>query len=189
MIGPFLAFVLGMVILALAFYILAGSSPKTSKPAVTVDDYAKAREGLELVFFETAAIETICSVEDLNFIARAGNDDVRRLFLKERKRLALLWLRKTQKVVAQLMDLHLRLASYTYDPNPGFELELNAKYGAFVVLSNIVLLVLWVAGPFKGRRSIAYAIRTSGHFCMVFSLRLERLNPTRPGSSRESLVH
>ncbi len=29
MIGPFLAFVLGMVILALAFYILACSSPKT----------------------------------------------------------------------------------------------------------------------------------------------------------------
>src|SRR5712664_4307860 len=189
MIGPFLAFVLGMVILALAFYILAGSSPKTSKPAVTVDDYAKAREGLELVFFETAAIETICSVEDLNFIARAGNDDVRRLFLKERKRLALLWLRKTQKQVAQLMDLHLRLANYTYDPNPGFELELNAKYAAFVVVSNIVLLLLWVAGPFMATRTIAYTIRATGDFCSVFSLRLERVNPTRLSSDPECLIH
>src|SRR5258708_2006651 len=189
MIGLFPAILLGALIVALGFYFLVQGLGRRQKPAVTIDEYSRAREALDAVFVQTSAIERIFSVEDFKFIARAGKDDARRLFLHERKRLALLWLRKTQKVVAQLMDLHLRLASYTYDPNPGFELELNAKYGAFVVLSNIVLLVLWVAGPFKGRRSIAYAIRTSGHFCMVFSLRLERLNPTRLGSSRESLVH
>jgi hypothetical protein len=87
------------------------------------------------------------------------------------------------------MDLHLRLASYTYDPNPGFELRLTVKYFTFVVVSNIALLLLWLLGPFKATRTLSYAIRTAGSFCSTFSFRLERVNPTRLSSGRESLVH
>jgi len=189
MIGLFPAILLGALIVVFGSYFLLQSLGRRQKPAVTMDEYSKAREALEAVFVQTSAIERVFSVEDFKFIVRAGKDDARRLFLHERKKLALLWLRNTQKRVAQLMDLHLRLANYTYDPNPGFELELNAKYGAFVVLSNIVLLLLWVAGPFKATRTIAYTIRAAGNFCSVFSLRLERINPTRLSPGRESLVH
>ena len=189
MIGLFPAILLGALIVVLGFYFLVQGLCKRQKPSVTIDEYSKAREALDAVFVQTSAIERIFSIEDFKFIARAGKDDARRLFLHERKRLALLWLRNTQKRVAQLMNLHLRLANYTHDPNPGFELQLNAKYGAFVVLSNIVLLFLWVAGPFKATRTIAYTIRAAGNFCTVFSLRLERINPTRLSPGRESLVH
>src|SRR5258705_89011 len=69
----------------------------------------------------------IFSVEDIEFIERSATPVVKCSFLKERKTLAMHWFRKTRKRVAQLMDLHLRLASYTYDPNPRFELRLTAK--------------------------------------------------------------
>ncbi len=189
MIGLFPAILLGTLIVVLGSYFFVQGLRRSQKPAVSIDEYSKAREALDAVFVQRAAIERVFSVEDFKFIARTGNDDARRLFLKERKRLALLWLRKTQKQVAQLIDLHLRLANYTYDPNPGFELELNAKYAAFVVVSNIVLLLLWVAGPFMATGTIAYTIRATGDFCSVFSLRLERVNPTRLSSDRECLIH
>jgi len=180
---------LGTLIVVLAIRLLAQSGNRRERPAVTVDEYAKAREALDAIFVETGMIKRIFSLEDAEFVAHSGTPDVTRSFLKERKKLALQWFRGTRKQVAQLMDLHLRLAGYTHDPSPGFELRLTAKYLIFVAVSNIVLLLVWVLGPFKATRSISYAIRAAGSFCTTFSVRLERVNPTRLSSGRESLVH
>jgi hypothetical protein len=141
------------------------------------------------VFCETVAIKRILSSEDNEFISRSGAKEVQRLFLKERKKLALQWLQMTQRQLTHLMDLHLRLAGYTYDPHPTFELKLSAKYLNLIVVSHIVLVLLWVGGPFTATHTIAYTIRVAENFCTIFSLRLERINPTRLSPRRESLVH
>jgi hypothetical protein len=181
--------VLSTLIVVLGIRLLAQSGNKRQRPAVTTVEYANACESLNTGFVETETIKRIFSVEDAEFIARSAGPDVQCLFLKERKKLALQWVRKARTHVARLMDLHLRLASYTYDPSPRFELKLTAKYLTFVAVSNIVLLLLWLLGPFKTTRSISYAIRTAGSFCTTFRVRLERVNPTRLSSGRESLVH
>jgi len=180
---------LSALILAFGVRLLLQSlKSRIDRRAVTIDDFCKARGLLDSVFFETAAIKRILSTEDMEFISRSGAEDVRRLFLKERKTLALQWLRMTQRRLAHLMDLHLRLASYTYDPRPKIELKLSAKYLNLIVASHIVLLLLWLGGPFKATRTIAYTIRAAGNFCTIFSLRLERISPTRLSPGRESPV-
>jgi hypothetical protein len=190
MTGLVLILLLGSLILTFAVRLLLQSlKPGIDQRPVSVDDFSKAREALDSVFVATAAINRIFSSEDMEFIARSAAKNARCLFLKERKILALQWLRMMQKQVAQLMDVHLRLASHTYDPSPRFELRLTAKYLTFVSISYIVLLLLWLRGPFKARRSTAYTIRAAGNFCTVFSLRLEQINPTRLSPGRESLVH
>jgi len=181
-------FVLSTLIVVFAIRLLAQSGNRRQRPAVTIDEYAIAREALDTVFVETEAIKRIFSVEDAEFIARSAGPDVQCLFLKERKKLAQQWVRKTRTHVARLMDLHLRLASYTYDPSPRFELKLTAKYLIFMAVSNIVSLLLWLLGPFKATRSISYTIRTVGSFCTTFSVRLAGVNPARLSSGRESLV-
>jgi len=42
------------------------------------------------------------------------------------------------------MDLHLRLAGYTHEPNPRFELKLTAKYLSFLLVSYALLFLLWL---------------------------------------------
>jgi hypothetical protein len=190
MTGLVLILLLSTLILTFGVRLLVQSlKSRTDKRVVTVDDFCQARQVLDSVFCEAAAIERIFSSEDIDFISRSGAKDARRLFLKERKKLALQWLRLIQSQLAHLMDLHLRLASYTYDPSPGFELKLSAKYLNLRVVSYIVLLLLWLRGPFKATAVIAYTIRAAGRFCTTFSLRLERVSPTRLSAGRESLVH
>ena len=155
---------------------------------VSIDDFSNAREAIDLVFVEMAAIKRIFAVEDLEFVARHRIAEARRLFLKGRKKLAMQWLRKIQRQVAELMDLHLRLASYTDEPSPGFELQLGVRYLKFVLVSNAILCLVWLRGPFKSVRTIRYTVHTAGHFCAAFGLRLERVNPTRFCSADESLV-
>jgi hypothetical protein len=174
--------VLGILILTLGLRLVVQSWPRTAhSESITMEEFANAREALDTVFVEAAAIERIFSADDMDFVAHSSPPKVQRVFLNERKALAIQWLRKTQKQVAQLMDIHLRLARHTHEPSPRFELKLAAKYLSFLVVSYLLLFLLWVRGPFKPRRFVAYTSRVAGYFCTVFSLRLESVNAVHLG--------
>jgi hypothetical protein len=180
---------LGTLILVSGIRLLLQWRNRRQNLAVTIEDYANAREALDSIFVQTEAIRRVFSIEDAEFIARSATPDVKRLFLDERQKLALEWFRKTRKYLAQLMDLHLRLASYTYDPSPRFEFKLTASYLTFVVVSRLAQVALGLFGPFATTGVISHTIRKAGNFCTTFSLRVEQVNPTRLRSDRESLVH
>jgi hypothetical protein len=167
----------GALILVLGLrLVLQSSSSQRQDHSVSMEELTKAREALDTVFVESAAIRRIFSPEDMQFVAHAGPHRVRHLFLKERKALAIQWLRKTQKEVALLMDIHLRLAAYTLEPSSRFELQLTARYFAFMIVSYFLLLLLWLRGPFKARRIVDYTVGVAGHFCTIFSVRLNSVN-------------
>lgn len=152
--------------------------------AVTIEEYSAARAALDSVFVETAAIKRIFADEDVKFISESGVPEVQRFFLKERKRLGIQWLRITQKQVAQLMQLHLKLASYTYEPSPKFEFELTVKYACFILISNALLVLLWFFGPFEIVRVVSHTLGVAEHFCSAFSLRLEKVDPAKLGPTQ-----
>jgi hypothetical protein len=177
--------VLGLLILILCFR-LVRQSANTAKQPVTADEFEKARGDLDAIFVETAAIQRVFSAEDAEFISHTGSVELQHLFLKERKAIAMRWLRKTQKQVAVLMGLHLRLAGYTRESKPAFELKLALKYVLFSILSNLVLLLLWLRGPFRTSRVITYMVRFAGSFCTIFSLRLATVAAVQFQKSSES---
>jgi hypothetical protein len=168
---------LGTLILIFSGRLLVQWSRQSHAGEVTIEDYSQARAALDSVFVETAAIKRIFS------------SDIRRFFLKERKRLAIQWLRMTQRQVAQLMDLHLKLAGYTYEPSPSFEFKLTVKHLCFMFVSNVLLAFLWLRGPFEAVKLVTYTLQTVEYFGSVFSLRLEDINPVKlsPASKPQAL--
>jgi hypothetical protein len=172
---------LGTLILVFAGrLVLQWSSGKYTQP-VTVEDFTRFRAALDSVFVETMAIRRIFAAEDLDYISRTGTPDVQSFFLAERKALAMNWVGNTQKQMAQLMDLHLRLASYTYEPSAKFEFRLTVKYFSFVFVSNILLVLLWLIGPFETAKITNYTLVLAECSCSVFSVRLEKVNPVKLG--------
>jgi hypothetical protein len=152
---------------------------------VTIEDYSGARTALDSLFTETAAIKRIFAADDMEFVSQAGAGDVQRFFLNERKRLAIQWVRMTQKQVGHLMDLHLKLASYTYEPSPRSEMKLTINYLGFILASNGLLILLLLFGPFEVVRIAAYTVHVAEYFCSVFSLRLEKIDAVKLGSARQ----
>lgn len=177
---------LGALILIFSGRLLVQWSRQSHAQVVSIEDYSQAREALDSVFAETAAIKRIFANEDMEFISQAGTGDVQRFFLKERKRLSIQWVRMTQKQVAHLMDLHLRLASYTYEPSPRSEVKLTVNYLCFILASNGLLVLLWLFGPFELVRIVAYTVRVAEYFCTVFSLRLAKIDPVKFSSARQT---
>jgi hypothetical protein len=171
--------ILGAFILVLAGRLLV--QQRAARPA-TLEDYVQARAALDSVFTETSAIRRIFASEDLEFILRTGTPGVQRFFLKERSMLAIQWLRTTQGHVARLMNLHLKLASYTTEPDSKLEFALSARYLGFKLTSNFLLILIRLRGPFEAVKITGYTLNVAEHFCSVFSLRLEKVDATRLGS-------
>lgn len=175
---------LGTLILILGWRLLVQWARTHNSHLVTIEDYYAARAALDSVFFETAAIKRIFATDDMAFISESGAPDVQRFFLKERKRLAIQWLSMTQRQVERLMDLHFKLASYTCEPSPRFEFNLIVKYVCFILVSNGLLILLWLFGPFEVVRILSHTLPVAEHFCSVFSLRLEKVDPAKLGPAR-----
>jgi len=175
---------LGTLILGFAGRLVLQWSRSSYTQPVTIEDFSRSRAALDSVFVETMAIRRIFAAEDMDYVSRAGTADVQDFFLAERKGLAMTWLRNTQKQVGQLMDLHLRLASYTCEPSPRFEFRLTVNYLCFVFVTNVLLALLWLRGPFEAVKIVTYTLRAAEHFCTVFSVRFEKINAAKLNSER-----
>src|SRR5258708_19342200 len=66
--GSLVIIVLGTLILILGLrLVLQSSNAGAQSPSVTIEEFANAREALDTVFVEAAAIHRIFSTEDLHF--------------------------------------------------------------------------------------------------------------------------
>ena len=184
MIGLMPIILLGTLILVFCGRLLLQWSKNRHAQPVTIEDFSRARAALDSMSLEAMATRRICAIDDMEFIASKGPLELQHFFVKERKSLAVRWLRLTQKQVAQLMDIHLKLASYTFEPSPRFEFRLTVNYLYFVLVSNALLTLVWLRGPFNAVRIVGYTLSVAEYFWSVFSLRLENTNPVKLGAAR-----
>jgi hypothetical protein len=183
MIGLMPIVLLGTAILFLCGRLLLQWSKNRDANPVTIEDFSRARAVLDSMSLEAMATQRIFAADDMQFIARTGTPEVQHLLVKERRSLAIRWLRLTQKQVGLLMDVHLKLASYTFEPSAGFEFRLTVNYLCFVVVSNALLLLVWLRGPFKAVRIGGYTLGVAEYFCSVFNTRLEKTDPVKLGAA------
>jgi hypothetical protein len=181
MIGLMPIVLLGTLILVFSGRLLLQWSKNRHAQPVTIEDFSRARAVLDSMSLEAMATQKIFAIDDMEFISRDATLEVQRFFMKERRALAIRWLRLTQKQVAQLMDVHLKLASYTFEPSPSFELRLTVNYLCFVVISNALLMLVGLRGPFKAVRIVGYTLGVAEYFCYVFNTRLDKTDPVKLG--------
>ena len=147
--------------------------------AVTIEEFSGAQEALGSVLFGFAAEKRIFDPHDLAFVLRQSRPEILRQFQQDRKALAVSWLCRTRKQVVHLMDLHLKLASYTYEPGPTLELRLTLDYLSFSVVCHLLLILFWLRGPFHTRKMVGYTMGAAERFCVAFAKRHESINPAR----------
>jgi len=161
---------LGVLILVFGLR-LVGQVFVGNAEGATIEDYSRAGRVLDSVFIEADIMKRILSSDDVRFIAGKGTYEVQKLFYSERKSLALRWVRRTQAHVSDLLKLHLKLASYTSKPMRKFEFDLSVKYLVFKLISNVVLAVIWIVGPFRAAMVVTYILDSTGYFWNIFRLR------------------
>jgi len=99
-------------------------------------------------------LDRCLSVEDLAFISSFASRHLLRLFVRERRRLAIAWLRQTRREAQRLLQLHVRSVRYAADLLPGAEVTLFLAAALFLVVYGIMLGIVFWYGPLRTRRFV-----------------------------------
>ena len=101
------------------------------------------------------------SARDLEFVSEFDSAPLKELFLKERKAVALAWVRSTARAVHQVMQEHVRISRSSQDLDIGTETGIYARYVAIQAACAFLTLSIGVAGPVRLRHLSLYVYRLS----------------------------
>ncbi len=175
---------LGVLILVLLLWLLLRTRGQEGDRHVTIEQYSHAQETLNSLITGFCVVRRMFAPEDLEYISRQPAQELTGAFLRERKELAISSIRETRRQIALLVNLHFKLASYTYDPSPKFEFKLFANYLWFAIVCHLLVFSIRLRGPFEVGKTLEQTISAAEQFCHAVSDRLEKTNPGRLGAAR-----
>lgn len=155
---------------------------------VTTEEFSRAQEATHSLLEEFCLARRLFELDDVRFISRQPSQQARRVFLEYRKTLALTWLRQLRRQLTRLKELHLRLASYTNDPSPKVDLGFLTNYVIFATACDILIVLVWIRGPFKAGMIASYTLSSLNELCALFSHRLENINAGLLNPARQTNV-
>lgn len=173
-----LAFFLGIGIAVLILLVLlVQNRVATHSEGVRSGELQDTLATLELDMPSPTLAKRIFALDDWDFVSRRAPPAVQRLFTKERKALAFVWLRNTRRIVGKLMDFHRRRVRGNSDLNPLTEVKLGLNYLFFLLVCNVLMGMIWAIGPFRARAMALYAADRAEHIAYVFGGFVSRLGP------------
>ena len=147
MIGLISALTVGLLLLtALAVFALRQGS--TARDIHAISEFpADPRHSEEFGVCPHEFVARIFSPEDGQFISQTHAPYLKRLFLHERKRVALLWVRQTSRDIQQVMRNHTDTAKQAADIRFRTELSLFLTYVELRLMCETLSLLITTVGP------------------------------------------
>ncbi len=109
-------------------------------------------------------LDRVFGHEDWDFILNHGSKEIRRLFLLERKKIALSWLSEIRSQSKAAMSFHFSHAGKSERLQPMQELRLAADFFAITAKSAFIAVIILLRGPVALRGMVGRAYRLSGQF-------------------------
>ena len=106
----------------------------------------------------------IFSSADWTFVAGEKSPEVARLFLDERRVVALVWVHQTKTAIHRIMREHTRLTRQSVDLNLLTEAKLLSHYIQLLAICDLLILAIQAAGPARLGAVATYAASLSQSF-------------------------
>ena len=102
-------------------------------------------------------LERIFGREDWDFIRSNTSQRVQRLFLRERKVIALAWISQLRRRAQADMHFHVARVRASEELQPVAEIKLAAVYYAFLAQCGLIGVIVWLGGPMALRGLVRQA--------------------------------
>jgi len=169
----------GSLLLVVLFLFLRRTIPAPAK----IENLSDAHEALNALQSELLPdwfVDRLFSEKDWKFARGHASTHIPSLFDRERKTVALSWLKQTQEHVARLMNFHLRMARQRPDLKPFVEIKLTLEYAQFQLLCKLLAGLIRMVGPIRARSVAGYAVNIATHLGAVSEKALADLNNAVP---------
>lgn len=131
-----------------------------------------------------ALLNRCLSVEDFAFTAGLRSPEIARLFLRERRRLALQWLHLTRREAGRLLSFHVRAVRHAADLRPLTEVRLLIHLVLFLVVYETMAILVRLYGPFHAQALLRSLQSLAGVLSGLGGRLAEAANPSLvPGAA------
>lgn len=155
MIPALFSIVAGALLLVILAYWALRRPWRASESRSSPVDASKA---LRLELPPADLIERVLDARDLAFVRKESPVETVRLFERERRALAISWLRHTRREVGRLMGYHAGAVRQNMNLRPALEIQLGLHYVRFLVVYELILGLSYLRGPFQIRPMMGYVV-------------------------------
>ena len=142
----------------------------------------KTLESLQLGLLPAELVDQIFGERDLTYVGTIGSNEIRNLFLSERKRLALTWIRRVREQVRALKDFHVSRSRMFTQMSRWRELSLAFDFAGLEGRCRVLQLLLLWRGPYAAPGFARRTAATAGRVCSTLDQSLAFLTPAIPVS-------
>lgn len=168
-----------LILLAIGFLLVASLVYLLRRREAEADDVSWLQEGnsarpsAPLEDRKKEQVDRIFGREDWDFIRSGTSTRVQRLFLRERKGIALSWLSQLRRQARAGMDFHVTRVRASEELEPLVELRLAIDYYAFLAKCGLIAAIVQVGGPVALRGMAGRAESLSSSLRGILATELE----------------
>lgn len=122
-------------------------------------------------------IERIFNPEDFRYVTAASPTEIKELFLQERTRISLMWVRRVRSEIRNLMHFHLAYSRLHAKLSLLMEIRLALDFAVLLLACRALRILLYLRGPYGARSVVRVLTATAGRVCAASDESLAFLNP------------
>ena len=169
-----LSFVVGIGVLA-SLYLLA-RHPRIEGEAESLVRARTALNALQSSLLPPETVDRLFARSDFEYVAGTGSEEVRRVFIDERKRVALLWVSQVLQQIRGVKAFHLGAARFYSRLSLRTEMRLAVDFFALLCICRMLQLALYLRGPYAAPRMVGRVAGAATTVCATSEEAMDFLN-------------
>jgi len=169
---------MGLALLA-ALYVLVFPSPRARRGGEAIIGARQALTTLQLDLLPPEFVSRLFSAEDFDYVAAASSEDTRRLFLRQRRKIALLWAAQVQNQVLNLKRFHLGRSRFYSRLSVKAELSLALRFAELTAICRVLRIIIYARGPHAARPAVHAMAGIADRVCAASAKSLDFLAASR----------
>jgi hypothetical protein len=153
--------------------------------------FVEARGSLETLqrgLLPPDLIQRVFDRRDLEYVTQKMSPDIQKLFLAERKRISLQWVRRVRLEIRNLMHFHRGHSRFLVEIGFWTELRLAFNFAGLLLACRTLETLFYFRGPYAAPSMVDATVSAAARLCTVSERSLAFLNPSlRP--FREDQTH
>lgn len=170
--------VLGTALLALLYFYAQRTSPKAEGGAQALLEARHAVASLRTDLLPVGLVERIFSDVDLNYVMSKSGKSVQELFHRERKKMALCWVRELRQQALNLKEFHSGQSRQYARLDLRAELALAVNFISLLALCRVLQVLFYLRGASGARLILGPAMSAAIKVCAVSEESLAFLVPS-----------
>jgi hypothetical protein len=169
--------VLGASLLLLLVFALLRRPGRPEGSSQALLDARQALTALQRDLLPPEVVQRVFAKQDLEYVLASSPEPVHRVFLDERRKVAMIWVRQVRRGVLSLRAFHLGQARHYARVNLATELQLAANFALLLIACRALEVALFFGGPYAAPQVLGRTVGVAGKLCRVSQQSLAFLSP------------